>query len=334
MRIILLFLMLLLVTSCGPKKAKTKAKLDLVSSFSSVVGALSAGGALVHGLNLDTNETFTIFPNENGEEISISSNRWSFQAFIWTGPNKLEGTLRCGKTIAELVGSDVTINLSVSQAGCDDISLIETTATTTGQPFPIRFAHCNDLSPITSGSNNCNSNLGSFGSYKISLLPTGVGEGLYSPLTTSCVDEAGLASGLTNSVIKVPFFAFVQDLFNLEVTSFSNSSCSGTITRFNSSQGLQNLSPNAKSFFDGTFSTLYLSKIAAGSTAGALTYLAPLSRAALSSGSYKTTIKVQAKIKNKEMGTSTNYKFKLSGETYPEKTQQKVSPNYKFILGN
>lgn len=330
----LVFLLLLLVVSGCSNKAKTKAKLDFVSSFSNVLGPLSAGGALVHGVNLETGETLTIFPSENGEEVSMSSNLWSFQALVWNGPNKMEGTLRCGKTTADLDGVDVTITLNVDQSGCNDISLLDTAATTAGQPLPTRFANCDDLGPISSAADNCTSNLGTFNSYQISLLPTGVGEGLYSPLTSACIDESGLLNGLTISTLRIPFATFIQNLSNLEVIAYANAGCTGAPTLFRSFQGLQNLSPNAKSFFDGTYTTIYLSRNATGTTIGSLPYLAPLTRAEFISANYKTTIKIQAKIKNKSVGASSNYKLRLSGETYPEKIQQKISTNYKLILGN
>lgn len=334
MRNCFIFFIFLLVASCSPKKAKTNAKLEFITGFSSLLGNLSAGGALVHGLNQETGEAFTIFPNNNGEEISISNSTWSFHAFIWSGPNKLEGTLRCGKTVTELNGGEVTINLTVNEASCNDSSLLDTTALSAGQPFPVRFANCDTLGSITSGADDCSSNLGSFGSYQVTLLSAGAGESLYSPLTSSCVDESGLLSGLTNSTIKIPFASFKKGLFNLEVTAFSNAGCTGTSTLFSSNQGLQNLSQNAKSFYDASFSTVYLRTSTFNPTAGALPYLGPIIKRSFTSSSYKTTINIEAREKNKEIGSSTSYKLKLTGKSYPEKAQQKVSTNYKLILGN
>jgi hypothetical protein len=70
LKITLIIGMALLLVSCGPKSAKTQASLQFVSSFSNIAGALSAGGAVVHGVNEDTGETFTIFPQAMGNKSS------------------------------------------------------------------------------------------------------------------------------------------------------------------------------------------------------------------------------------------------------------------------
>lgn len=198
----------------------------------------------------------------------------------------------------------------------------------------MRFGNCTDISSIASGTNNCTDNIGLFSSYKITLNAQGVGAGLYPPLESACLNDAGTLSGLTPSNFKIPLFTSAQDFLSLEVKAYESINCGGGLTLFNSGQSLAGLGPNAKIFNDVTFTTLYLRKVVPNITAGALPYAAPLAVANGTSANYKATMKVQFLSKNKTLTDSANYKAKTLSDPYPTKAQQKISTDYKLILGN
>lgn len=122
--ITLLFLLLILATSCAQKSSKTAFKLTTAGfgAVGSQLEAVSGGGLMVWGISLKGESFGKVLWSSNLFEIDLPNGDWRFYSMAWNGASPLDGStaLRCAQTISySLDGSPLVVDLSLTQSSCD-----------------------------------------------------------------------------------------------------------------------------------------------------------------------------------------------------------------------
>lgn len=165
---------------------------SLGSSRGPHIAAPQNGGVMIWGVSAEQKVAIAL-PNESTAVTkSLRNGSWTFYSVGWAGPSALEGMPICGSTQKTLEGTDTTVTINLSMAGCSNAFF-----GTSGAPKPLRLVTCNDVSTISAGGLNCdNVARGDFQSFKVAFQafePTAVGE---TPVLTP-----GLSSGCFNTSV-------------------------------------------------------------------------------------------------------------------------------------
>lgn len=120
----LLFLLLIVATSCAQKTSKTAFKLTTAgfAAVGSDLEAVSGGGLMVWGISLKGESFGKVLLSSNSFEIDLPNGDWRFYSMAWNGASPLDGStaLRCAQTISySLDGSPLVVDLSLTQSSCD-----------------------------------------------------------------------------------------------------------------------------------------------------------------------------------------------------------------------
>ena len=76
---------------------------------------------MLYLINKDAQTQQALAVDSNQLEVTLTNGNWDFAVLSWSGPsNKLEGTLRCAKTSANLMGGVASVSLSLTQSACND----------------------------------------------------------------------------------------------------------------------------------------------------------------------------------------------------------------------
>lgn len=103
------------------KKAETPTKLKVtLAGLGTMPAGVGDGGALLFGRSNDGKSFGKKIANSE-EVLDIPNGQWTFFAVFWDATGSaMSGTVYCARSVATLVGSDVTINLNVSNSFCAD----------------------------------------------------------------------------------------------------------------------------------------------------------------------------------------------------------------------
>lgn len=103
------------------KKAETPTRLKVtLAGLGTMPAGVGDGGALLFGRSNDGKSFGKKIANSE-EVLDIPNGQWTFFAVFWDATGSaMSGTVYCARSVATLVGSDVTINLNVSNSFCAD----------------------------------------------------------------------------------------------------------------------------------------------------------------------------------------------------------------------
>lgn len=148
---ILLLLTLLILSGCSKAPGKTEAKFKIGLAAISGISSYSAGGAMLWG-KADNGESFgSVISTSVPFEMVLGNGSWTFWAVSWQGngtSKNLVGMVRCAKTVANLSGTDVQVNINLTNATCAIPDFSPTVNVSSGiYNFPkISMYECNQLS--------------------------------------------------------------------------------------------------------------------------------------------------------------------------------------------
>ena len=147
----LLLLTIIAISGCSKAPGKTEAKFKIGLAAISGISSYSAGGAMLWG-RADTGETFgSVISTSVPFEMVLGNGSWTFWAVSWQGngtPKNLVGMVRCAKSTASLNGSEVQVNINLTNATCAIPDFSPTVNLSGGlYNFPkISMYECNQLS--------------------------------------------------------------------------------------------------------------------------------------------------------------------------------------------
>ncbi len=117
------FLIQLLILStlvaCGGKKASTKTNLVLGGIVDSIAG--QSGGTMIYGRQLSGGDDSFAIKLPYSEDLELPNGMWRFAAVTWDGNDAneiMQGQTRCGLNEVNLLGGDITVSMTLSQANC------------------------------------------------------------------------------------------------------------------------------------------------------------------------------------------------------------------------
>lgn len=111
-----------LLGACAKTPGKSGAKIKVsTGKFLSGTG-VGVGGVLLFGKHLSSGNSFGMALSSSEEVLDLPNGTWDFFAFAWedSGGIKMKGKVYCGKSSSTLLGTDVVVNLSLSNANCSD----------------------------------------------------------------------------------------------------------------------------------------------------------------------------------------------------------------------
>lgn len=112
-------LLLSTLVACGGKKASTKTNLVLGGIVDSIAG--QSGGTMIYGRQLSGGDDSFAIKLPYSEDLELPNGMWRFAAVTWDGnvANEImQGQTRCGLNEVNLLGGDITVSLTLSQANC------------------------------------------------------------------------------------------------------------------------------------------------------------------------------------------------------------------------
>lgn len=118
-RILFIFLLSLLIFSCGKKGETSKAKFKIFSGnlTDSEVQSIFPGGLLVLGRSKDGLQSFTL-GYQAGLELNLKKGDWEFATVGWMGANPLEGNQQCSFQHSDIQFDSATISFNMSKQAC------------------------------------------------------------------------------------------------------------------------------------------------------------------------------------------------------------------------
>ncbi len=229
-----LFLMIFILAACGGKGTKvTKANLVILGGIASGIPGMT-GGTKLYGYNNTTGETLNLTFTGQGA-LEVNNGEWDFAAITWDGTTVngtgqvLEGNTLCGTSnTMGLFGGEVAINLTLSNAGCNDEFFGEPeTKEANGVPKIFRPLKCVDKKQVQYDDATCTPSVAE--SFQVQL-PDGPFGG--PGLTTRCID-ADSPTGVTemvdaNGELRIPIISWFDNSFPIRVRLFDGAGCSGT----------------------------------------------------------------------------------------------------------
>lgn len=170
---LLLVLFSLNFSSCS--RPTTQARLKV--SLGNILDANFTGGAVVYGLNIDTQARFSFVINPEQPEkdtIALTNGVWDFAVVAWTEANKMEGIHRCDfLTNISLDGGDQELSFNTTQDKCiNNINELQLSTSYDGNQLkPVGFKNCVNFpfEPLVSATCGSSSN-GSASYFRFSLL--------------------------------------------------------------------------------------------------------------------------------------------------------------------
>lgn len=228
MKTTILFIFMLLFGACsqGPK---TQAK------FAVTLGALTGsvaqpGGLMIYGHDATKSKIFAQALTTASQSMQLDNGEWTFYAIGWAGPQQMAGQVRCAQASASLTGEDVSVNLTLTTATCNNSAFTASGYfASTSQVQNLSFVTCSDLVGVTAGG-DCASTQGGHGSVQVSLVnytgsaaSTAYGS---AEFISSC--QALTAGGVTTATsLNLPVGGSAFSLAT-KIKAFASIDCSGT----------------------------------------------------------------------------------------------------------
>lgn len=229
------FFFILFPWGCGKEilTEKTHLRFNFGTDEDKSIQIAQDGGIMVFGVEPGRRLFFSTkipqsFP------LFLDNGLWKIYAVGWTGPNIMEGTVRCGEVRAELSGGNQEISLTLDQNTCANGRFAAASLISGNQFLPLEIKTCMNTLPIVAGANNCDgTNLGVGRSFRVSY-PRYIGGPINAPpppqgeLVSACIPMAVSSTFNTTTALKLPFGAPTPDLFfPLNVTAYWSIDCSG-----------------------------------------------------------------------------------------------------------
>ncbi|MEK6626269.1 MAG: hypothetical protein AABY86_14960 [Bdellovibrionota bacterium] len=228
----LLLFMFFVMASCS----KSNHENSLVV-FKANTLATSTGGLMMWGVSSTANESLALsFSSETEtKSVSLANGDWQFTGVSWTGPNTMEGSVKCGFTSMSLTGGTIDLSLKMNENNCSDL-LFSTADFLNGLTFaPLKIITCSqDTARADINGNSCDSFLGKAKSFKVvfpEFLPGNDGDSS-TGLTSSChnIDDTD-STELTNLVVPVgtTSYTVTPGLFAMMIRLYSGINCSSSL---------------------------------------------------------------------------------------------------------
>jgi hypothetical protein len=240
---ILLVIILALISACSKQGGQTNTKLEITSSFL-LSGQL--GGTMLYLINKDAETQKAIGIGSNQTQVTLTNGNWDFVVLSWSGENTLEGTLRCAKTSANLVGGEANVSLSLSTAACDDDFLSHKDFRYTKSTNALQLHSCRSIATATANGTCDGIQRGEGKSYVIKILShkEASAEDEYDDsflgtthLSSECVPASSLSNGMTALPYLIPFgSASFRPAVKIE--AYTTVGCSGSKQDFYFPHGL------------------------------------------------------------------------------------------------
>lgn len=236
LRVLGILFLTITLASCGGKKGdSTKANVVILGGIASGIPG-QTGGTKLYGYNNTTGDTVNITIT-GPTEISVPNGVWGFAAVTWdgvtgNGSNQvLEGDVKCGTTPdLPLFGGDVTINLSLSNGGCNDGFFGDAnTKETNGEPKKFLPYKCQNVHAIYDDNETCIPSVAQ--SFIVSLPDSFGGPGLRS----RCIDEdTATTSDMLDATaeLRIPIIAWLDASFPIKVELYDDAACGGTLETY------------------------------------------------------------------------------------------------------
>ncbi len=178
-----LLIVLALISACSKSPGKTSSKIKIVSgNFAALLTNKANNGLFFYGKSND-GKVFTKKVDTDTIDLIFPNGTWNFYAVSYElGVTPAAGTLPnftgktyCGKTTTTLNGTDASIQIDLTNAGCNDPAFSNSTVYDAGiYKLPkIEVMNCKSLSTLSSGITSCDNissskfNKGYASSYRI-----------------------------------------------------------------------------------------------------------------------------------------------------------------------
>jgi hypothetical protein len=231
---IILLISIFIFSSCSKQAQQTQAKLEISSSF---IVSGQPGGTMLYLINKDAQTQQAMAVDSNQLEVTLTNGNWDFAVLSWSGPSyKLEGTLRCAKTSANLVGGVADVSLTLSQSACNDNFFSPSEYRIQLPANSIQLHTCNSISNATANGVCNGASRGEAKSYRFKLLTHKevVINGTYdeSILGNNHISSECLATASdTDGLIIIPYvIPFGGSTFSpaVAIEAFATTNCSGS----------------------------------------------------------------------------------------------------------
>lgn len=157
--LLLLLIFLFLESACSKSPGKTNSKLKIVSgNFSAILSSTANNGLIFYGRSTDGKYSFSKKIDTDTADLVFPNGAWNFYAVSWSLPTapaagvlpNFTGKTYCGKASAVFNGTDATVQMNLTNAGCSDPEFSsDTKLMSTDYVLPsVKFFTCKDLSGI------------------------------------------------------------------------------------------------------------------------------------------------------------------------------------------
>ncbi len=214
---------------------------------------------MLYLIDKDRAQQRSIIIDDSTYEMKLNYGNWDFVVLAWSGEDKINGNLKCGKVSQKLESEEVSIDIQVSTSGCNQDYFSPSALRNGLGTLPINFYNCSDISNISYPGQNCDDSLrGRAGHYRLRIpefntIPTTLLSSLsfknVSSLISSCFSAGPAPASLTSTDLKVPYGSGMFR-FPVVVESFYDSSCTIPQAEYIFPQGLvqNSLKPNQTTF--------------------------------------------------------------------------------------
>lgn len=242
----LLFILLLIGCSAGKKTRTLEVSL----------GSLSATfPTMIYGAKTDGTESFAIKLTTSSTQLELSNGSWKFQSITWGTGNVMEGDPNCSESFMNLSGSDVTVKLPMTKAGCKSNSWMGSTGyfESVGISFDtLDLNFCEPYSGDISAFTNCAAYDSSITGVKVILPEHTNGSPGKGEMGSACYPATG---NMINALVKIPFgtasefpvFSRVKTFHAADPACVGNDCCSGREQAYDFPNGFSNGNPKLNS---------------------------------------------------------------------------------------
>lgn len=164
---LVLILIILMISACSKSPGRTSSKVKIVSgNFAAILSSKANNGLFFYGRSTD-GKVFTKKVNTETFDIIFPNGTWNFYAVSYelaTAPSaeslpNFTGKTYCGKTSATLNGTDTSLQIDLSNAGCNDSAFSADTKLTSEYRLPqIDFINCKNIDGVLT-PNSCDQNV-------------------------------------------------------------------------------------------------------------------------------------------------------------------------------
>jgi hypothetical protein len=230
MKIFTLLILTLMISACSKTPGKTSAKLNIISgNFAAILSTKANNGLFFYGRSND-GKVFTKRIDSDSVDLVFPNGAWNFYAISYesgspTTPPNFTGKTYCGKASANFNGTDATVQIDLTNAGCNDPAFSNNVKYFSAEykfPTPKIFT-CKNLGNITSTTScdniNPTYNKGYATSYRITVYEA---KNFGDPAAPVKVADSGCFRAEFNNTAASLYSGDSSSLFNMHIpTNFS-----------------------------------------------------------------------------------------------------------------